>query len=86
MSRLGLFVAFVALALCFVAGYLLAGWWSRARDTTPLAQICARVDYVSSLQENLKGQDAASEDVRGELKRLVEQCRTALRDRAEESD
>ena len=86
VSRLGLFVAFVALALCFVAGYLLAGLWSRARDTTPLAQICARVDYVNSLQENLKGQDAASEDVRVELKRLVEQCRTALRDRAEESD
>ena len=81
MSRLGLFVA---LAVCFAAGYVLAGWWSRARDTTPLAQICARVDYVNSLQENLKGQD--SEDVRGELKRLVEQCRTALRDRAEETD
>jgi hypothetical protein len=30
-----------------------------------LAQICARVDYVNSLQENLKGQDAASEKVRG---------------------
>jgi uncharacterized membrane protein len=83
VSRLGLFVA---LAVCFAAGYVLAGFWSRARDTTPLAQICARVDYVNSLQENLKGQDAASEDARGELKRLVEQCRTALRDRAEESD
>src|SRR6266446_8015191 len=83
VSRLGLFVA---LAVCFAAGYVLAGLWSRARDTTPLAQICARVDYVNSLQENLKGQDAASEDMRGELKRLVEQCRTALRDRAEESD
>jgi hypothetical protein len=86
VSRLGLFAAFVALVLCFVAGYVLAGWWSRARDTTPLAQICARVDYVNSLQENLKGQDAASEDLRVELKRLVEQCRTALRDRAEEND
>ena len=87
MSRLGLFVAFVALALCFVAGYLLAGWWSRSRDTTPLAQICARVDYVNGLQENLKGgQDAASDEVGVELKALVEQCRTALRDRAEESD
>ena len=78
-------VTVVALALCFVAGYFLAVWWSSARDTNFLAQICARVDYVNSLQENLKG-DAASEDVRGELKRLVEQCRTALRDRAEESD
>ena len=83
VSRL---VALVALAFCFVAGYFLAGLWWSARDTSPLAQICARVDYVSSLQDNLKGQDAASEDVRLELKRLVEQCRTALRDRAEESD
>ena len=79
-------VTFVALAFCFVAGYFLAVWWSSARDTNLLAQICARIDYVSSLQDNLKGQDAAGEDVRVELKRLVEQCRTALRDRAEESD
>jgi hypothetical protein len=83
VSRLG---AFIALAFCFVAGYFLADWWSRARDTTPLAQICARVDYVNSLQENLKGQDAASDEVRAEFKTLVEQCRTALRDRAEEND
>ena len=84
VSRL---VAFVALAFCFVAGYLLAGWWwSSARDTTPLAQICARVDYVNGLQENLKGQEAESEEVRAEFKALVEQCRTALRDRAEEND
>jgi hypothetical protein len=46
-------VAVVALALCFVAGYFLAGLWSSARDTSPLAQICARVDYVNGLQENL---------------------------------
>jgi hypothetical protein len=83
VSRLG---AFVALAFCFVAGYFLADWWSSARDTSPLAQICARVDYVNSLQENLKGQDAASDEVRAEFKALVEQCRTALRDRAEEND
>ena len=51
-----------------------------------LAQICARVDYVNSLQENLKGQDAASEKVRAEFEALVEPCRTALRDRAEEND
>jgi hypothetical protein len=79
-------VAVVALAVCFVAGWFLAGLWSNARDTTPLAQICARVDYVNSLQENLKGQDAASEEVRVQLTTLVEQCRTALRDRAEEND
>jgi hypothetical protein len=84
VSRL---VAFVALAFCFVAGYLLAGWWwSSARDTSPLAQICARVDYVNGLQENLKGQEAASEEVRAEFNALVEQCRAALRDRAEEND
>ncbi len=82
-SRLG---ALVALAFCFVAGYFVAGWWSSARDTS-LAQICARVDYVNGLQENLKGgQDAASDEVGGELKALVEQCRTALRNRAEEND
>jgi hypothetical protein len=79
-------VAFVALAFCFVAGYFLASLWSSARDTSPLAQICARVDYVNSLQENIAGQDAASEEVRAEFKTLVEQCRTALRDRAEEND
>jgi hypothetical protein len=83
VSRLS---AFLALAFCFVAGYLLAGWWSGARDTSPLAQICARVDYVNGLQENLKGQEAASEEVRAEFNALVEQCRTALRDRAEEND
>jgi hypothetical protein len=51
-----------------------------------LAQICARVDYVNGLQENLKGQDAASEEVRAEFKALVEECRTALRDRGAEND
>jgi hypothetical protein len=54
--------------------------------TSPLAQICARVDYLNGLQENLKGQEAASEEVRAEFNKLVEQCRTALRDRAEEND
>jgi hypothetical protein len=83
VSRL---VAFVALAFCFAAGYFVAGLWSRARDTSPLAQICARVDYVNGLQENLKGQDAATDEARAEFKALVEQCRTALRDRAEEND
>jgi hypothetical protein len=83
VSRLG---AILALALCFVAGYFLANLWSNARDTTPLAQICARVDYVNGLQENLKGQDAASEEVRAEFKKLVEQRRTALRNRADEND
>lgn len=78
-------VTFVALAFCFVAGYFLAGWWSSARDTNLLAQICARVDYVNSLQENLHGQ-LAGDEVGAELKALVEQCRTALRNRADEND
>ena len=81
VSRL---VALVALAFCFVAGYLLAGLWSSARDTSPLAQICARVDYVNGLQETLE--DSASEEVRTEIKTLVEECRTALRDSADEND
>lgn len=80
MSRLGVLAA---LAVCFVAGYFVAGLWSNGRDTSPLAQICSRVDYVSSLQENIKD---ASEEMRTELDTLVEQCRTALRDRAEEND
>jgi hypothetical protein len=75
--------AAIALVFCFVAGYFLANWWSK-RDTSPLAQICARVDYVNGLQEEMK--DAAAEELRIELRRLLEQCRTALRDRAEEND
>ena len=72
--------------LCFVAGYLVAGSSSGEDDTTPLQEICARVDYVNSLQEKLKGQEAASEEIQAELKALVEQCRAALSDRAEEND
>src|SRR5262245_43438754 len=83
VSRLG---ALAALALCFVAGYVVAVLWSSGRDTNALAQICARVDYVNGLQENLKGQDPATEEVSVGLKGLVEQCRTALRNLAEEND
>ena len=81
--RLG---AIVALAFCFVAGYVVAGLWSNARDTSPLAQICARVDSMNGLQESLKGPDAVGDEMGVELKALVEQCRTALRNRAEEND
>jgi hypothetical protein len=42
--------------LCFAAGYLFAASLSGARDTTPLARICSRVDYVNGLQEELEGQ------------------------------
>jgi hypothetical protein len=52
-----------------------AGWWSGTRNLGPLEQISTRVDYVNSLQENLEGQQAASEGVRSEFKALVEQCR-----------
>jgi hypothetical protein len=75
VSRLA---AVVALAFCFVAGYFLAGLWSSARDTSPLAQISARVDYVNGLQENLKGQEAASEEVRAEVKAFVSDHETIL--------
>jgi len=71
---------------CYVAGYLIAGWWWGTRDSTALAQICARIDYVNGLQEELQGQLAATHEVRDEFKALVEQCRTALRSRAEEND
>jgi hypothetical protein len=80
LTRLG---ALVALALCFVAGYFVASLWSGARDTSPLVKICARVDYLNGLQES---QDTPGDDVRAEIKALLEQCRTALRDRAEEND
>jgi hypothetical protein len=43
------------LLLCVVAGYLAAGWWAGSRDTTPLARICGRVDYISGLQQELGG-------------------------------
>ena len=46
-------------------------------------QTCALPIY--GLQENLKGQDAASEEARAEFRALVEQCR-ALKDRIEEKD
>jgi hypothetical protein len=72
------------IVLSVVAGYLLAGWLSGGRDTTPLARICARVDYVNSLQEQLP--ERLSEEMQNELALLGEQCRAALRDRAEQSD
>jgi len=81
VSRL---VAALLLVLCIVAGYLVAGWWSGGRDTTRLAKICGRVDYISGLQQEFGGDTA--EEVREQLKALVEECQSALRNRAEESD
>jgi hypothetical protein len=57
--RVSRLTAGTLLVLCFAAGYLFAGWLSGARDTTPLARICSRVDYVNGLQEHLEGQQAA---------------------------
>jgi hypothetical protein len=74
------------LGLCFGAGYFIADWWSSSRDRTPLAQLCARIDYVNGLQLALDGQQAASEEVREQFEALVEQCRVALRNRTEEQD
>jgi len=74
------------LGLCFGAGYFIAGWWSGIRDRTPLAQLCARIDYVNGLQAELVGQQAASEEVRDQFKALVQQCREALKNRTQEQD
>jgi hypothetical protein len=68
------------LGLCFVAGYLTAGWRSDTRDEAPLARICAQVEYVNSLQQ------IENKEVRYEFQTLSDQCRAALRDPAEESD
>jgi hypothetical protein len=68
-------------ALYVIAGYvLLGGFGTRA----PLTQICARVDYLNSLQEELR--DPLSEEMQTELAMLVEQCGAALKDHAGESE
>jgi hypothetical protein len=61
---------------------LLGGSWSDANDTTPLEQICARVDHVNSLEEDFPEQ--RDEEVRHQLEALENQCQSALSDRAEE--
>ena len=81
ISRL---VAGVLLLLCVVAGYLLAEWWSGGRDTTRLAKICGRFDYISGFQQEFGGD--AAEEMREQLTALVEECRTALRNCAQETD
>ena len=58
------------LGLCFGAGYFIAGWWSGIRDRTPLAQLCARIDYVNGLQAELVGQlleQASGQKIQGWL-------------------
>ena len=44
--RVSRLTAGILLVLCFAGGYLFAAWLSGARDRTPLARICSRVDYV----------------------------------------
>jgi hypothetical protein len=78
------YVAILLLVLCAGLGYLLASWWTGRRGVTQLAEICARVDYINGLQQEFGGE--ATEELREQFKALVEDCRTALRNRAEESD
>jgi hypothetical protein len=77
VSRLlaGLFIL-----LSLIAGYLLAGWWHGfgVQDVTPLQQICARVEHLGSLVEELHEQGASTEEIRNQLAMLVEQCQEAL--------
>ena len=77
-------MASVLLLLCFVAGYVMAEWWSGGRDTRRLARICDRIDYINGLQQEFGGD--VSEEMREQLKAAIEECRTALRNLAEESD
>lgn len=77
MRRVSLLAAVGALALCFFSGFFLAAWfWTSTRAPT-VAQLCARVDYINGLQENLKGEEAASQEVQTEVKALAEQCRNS---------
>ena len=83
---LRLLIQAMLLGAFFLAGYLIAEWWWGTRDSTALAQICARIDYVNGLQEELQGRLGPTQEVRDEFKALVEQCRAALRNRLEEND
>ena len=76
--RVSRLVAGLLIALSVVAGYVLASWWFGAEDTTPLRQICARVDYLNSLEQALPEQPAVTEEMRNEFAMLVVQCREAL--------
>jgi len=92
LSRLGprldvsRFAGVLLIGLAVFAGYLFAGWVSGPRDTTQLARICAQVDYVNSLQDELPIQQAVNEEIRNEFAMLVAQCRLAVGDRGQESD
>ena len=70
--------------MCVAAGYLSAEWWVGRRDTTQLAKICGRVEYINGLQQRF-GADI-NEEVREQLSAAVEECRSALHSRVEDSD
>jgi hypothetical protein len=59
-SRARIVLVVVLTGAGVVAGYFMAERWWGARERTPLAQICARVDYVNSLQQELPEQRAPS--------------------------
>ena len=73
-------VAGVFILLSLVAGYLLAGWWYGfgAQDVTHLEQICARVQHLDSLVDELPDQHAPPEEIRNEFAMLVQQCQEAF--------
>jgi len=72
------------LLMCVAAGYLSAEWWFSSRDTTQLAKICGRVEYINGLQQRF-GADI-NEEVREQLSAAVEECRSALHSRVQDSD
>src|SRR5215467_9910487 len=57
----------------------------RTRYKPPRANL-RPVDSMNGLQESLKGPDAVGDEMGVELKALVEQCSTPLRNRTEEND
>ena len=70
----------ILLALCVLAGFLIAFWWLDMGNTAgQIRQICAQVEYIDSLQQDFKEQQPPNKQVRDEFRALVEQCRTALR-------
>jgi len=78
--RVSRLVAGVFILLSLVAGYLLAGWWYGfgAQDVTQLEQICARVEHLDSLVDELPDQHTPPEEIRNEFAMLVQQCQEAL--------
>jgi hypothetical protein len=81
-------IAGIFILLSLVAGYLLAEWWYGfgAQDVTPLEQICARVEHLGSLAEELHEQGAPTEEIRNEIAMLMEQCQEALGNSIEQNE